>query len=137
MPKFSARSFTKLSTCHIDLQVLFYEVVKTFDCTILQGYRNEADQNAALAAGKSKLAYPKSKHNFKPSLAVDVVPYPLPDWSKVVDFVYFGGYVMGIAQMLFDSGKMTHRIRFGGDFNRNQRISDSSFYDCVHFEIIE
>ena len=45
MPKFSQDSFSKLSTCHPDLQVLFYEVIKYYDCTILEGYRNQVDQD--------------------------------------------------------------------------------------------
>lgn len=136
MPKFSQRSFSRLSTCHIDLQTLFYEVVRTFDCTILEGHRNQVDQDAAYARGASKLKYPHGKHNTLPSHAVDVVPYPFPGWNNTSDFIYFGGYVMGVAQQLFDEGKMKHRIRYGGDFNKNQRVADSTFLDLVHFEII-
>ena len=77
MPKFSQSSFSKLSTCHPDLQALFYEVIKFFDCTILEGYRNEADQESAFAKGNSKLHYPHGKHNANPSMAVDVTPYPI------------------------------------------------------------
>jgi peptidoglycan LD-endopeptidase CwlK len=136
MPKFSQESFSKLSTCEHDLQVLFYEVIKTFDCTILVGHRNEADQEIVFKTGNSKKQWPNSKHNLHPAQAVDVAPFPLPDWSKTSEFIYFGGYVMGIAQKLFDEGKMTHKIRYGGDFNSNNRVSDSNFLDAVHFELI-
>lgn len=136
MPKFSPESFSKLSTCHIDLQVLFFEVVRTFDCKILEGYRNQEDQEKDFLAGKTKLHFPEGKHNRQPSMAVDVCPYPVPDWSKTNNFIFFGGYVLGIAEMLKDQGKITHGIRYGGDFNGDKRISDSSFLDAVHFEII-
>lgn len=136
MPKFSQESFSKLTTCHPDLQALMYEVIKNFDCTIIEGYRNEVDQEKAFAAGNTKLHWPDGKHNRLPSIAIDVAPYPVPEWNKESDFIYFGGIVMGIAVMLKDSGKMTHALRYGGDFNKNQRVSDSSFLDAVHFELI-
>lgn len=136
MPSFSQESMKELSTCHIDLQVIFFNVVRTFDCKVIEGYRNEERQNIAFQDGKSKLKYPDGKHNNLPSMAVDVAPSPIPAWSKIVDFVFFGGYVLGIAQKLYDERKITHKIRYGGDFNENKIISDSSFLDAVHFELI-
>lgn len=136
MPKFGNTSFSRLSTCHLDLQTLFYEVVRSYDCTVLEGHRNEADQNAAFERGDSKLKWPDGKHNSQPSMAVDVAPYPLPSWGSSNEFIYFAGYVMGIAQRLFDEGKMTHRVRYGGDWNQNHRISDDGFKDYVHFELV-
>ena len=137
MPKFSQASFSKLSTCHIDLQVLFFEVIKNVDCTILEGHRGQEDQDKAYLEGRSKLKWPEGKHNHVPSLAVDVAPYPLPKWDNVNDFIYFAGYVMGIAQKLFDDGKITHKIRCGNDWNKNFRVSDERFIDAVHFEIVD
>ena len=55
MPKFSQESFSKLSTCHPDLQALFYEVIKYFDCTIIEGYRNQAEQEQAFKDGELKI----------------------------------------------------------------------------------
>ena len=54
MPSFGKQSQANLATCHPDLQTLFREVIKYFDCTIIEGFRNEADQNKAFAAGNSK-----------------------------------------------------------------------------------
>lgn len=135
MPKFSKSSFSKLTTCHKDLQVLFFEVIKSFDCTILEGYRNQEDQEAAFAAGNSKLHYPHGKHNNQPSLAVDAAPYPL-DWKNISRFYWFAGYVMGIAQRLKDEGKITHAIRYGGDWDSDKEIDEDKFKDLVHFELI-
>ena len=135
MPKFSQESFSKLATCHTDLQTLFYEVIKYFDCQILEGFRDEATQNKDFAAGKTKLQWPNGKHNQTPSLAVDVAPYPLPDWTKSQDFIYFEIYRRYCCEVLTE-GKMTHGVRFGGYFNRTKPISDSSFLDLVHFELI-
>ena len=97
MPSFSNRSRQKLETCHRDLQQVFNVVVQYFDCTILEGHRNEDRQNMLFDMGQSKLRYPDGKHNSVPSLAVDVVPYPI-DWEDRERFVLFAGFVMGIAQ---------------------------------------
>lgn len=136
MPKFSQASFSKLATCHPDLQALFYEVIKYFDCSILEGYRNQEDQDKAFAAGNSQLKWPHGKHNHQPSMAVDVAPYPI-DWKNDKRMYWFAGYVMGIAQKLKDEGKMTHAVRFGGDWNSDKNIDNERFKDLVHFELVE
>lgn len=135
MPMFSQESFSKLSTCHLDLQALFYEVIKTFDCTILKGFRNEEEQEAAFSSGHTQLRWPDGKHNKQPSLAIDVSPYPV-DWNNTKRFYWFAGYVMGIAERLKDEGKITHSIRWGGDWDRDYDINDNKFNDLVHFEIV-
>lgn len=136
MPKFSQDSFSKLSTCHIDLQVLFFEVIKTFDCTILVGYRNEVDQDKAFSEGKSKLLYPNSMHNHTPAMAVDVMPYPI-NFGNVAQMTWFAGFVMGIAQKLKDEGKMMHSIRWGGSWDGAGKINKTGMLnDLDHFELI-
>ncbi len=135
MPKFSASSFSKLSTCHPDLQTLFYEVIKHFDCTILEGYRDQVDQEKAYAAGNTKLHWPHGKHNSNPAMAVDVAPYPL-EWKNIPRFYWFAGYVMGIAQKLKDEGKITHAIRYGGDWDSDKNVDNETFKDLVHFELV-
>ncbi len=136
MARFSKSSFTKLSTCHNDLQVLFYEVIKSFDCTILDGYRNQQEQDLAFAEGRSKLQWPNGKHNHQPSMAVDATPYPI-DFNNIKRSYWFAGYVMGIAQRLKDEGKMEHSIRYGGDWNMDDNIDNETFRDLVHFELID
>lgn len=136
MPRFSSKSLSKLSTCHIDLQVLFFEVIKMIDCTVLEGHRGQVEQEAAFAAGNSKLHYPDGKHNSMPSNAIDVSPYPV-EWKNLNAFYFFGGYVLGIAQRLKDEGRISHSIRYGGDFNSNYIIGDDKgLRDLVHFELV-
>lgn len=137
MPKFSQESFSKLTTCHEDLRVLFFEVIKYFDCTILVGYRNQEDQEAAFASGHTKLHYPNGNHNHQPSMAVDVTPYPVNfNDSKLA--IWFAGYVMGIAQKLKDEGKMTHSIRWGGSWDGLGKLDRAGqLNDADHFELIE
>lgn len=135
MPKFNTNSQNQLLTCHPELQLLFQEVIKYFDCTVLEGFRNEAKQNKAKDSGNSTFKWPDSKHNKIPSMAVDVVPYPI-EWDNIKRMYFFGGYVLGIAQMLKNQGKMDFNVRYGGDWNGNKNINDQTFNDVVHFELI-
>ena len=130
MPRFGSRSINRLKTCDQKLQELFYEVVKHFDCSILEGHRGEEGQNKAYADGKSKVKYPNGKHNKFPSVAVDVAPYPI-DWSDRDRFHYFSGFVLGVAK------QMGMNIRWGGDWNQDTKTKDNKFDDLVHFEIKE
>lgn len=139
MPKFSEKSLENLATCHKDLQTLFNEVVKTFDCVVTEGYRNKENQEKAFNAGNSKVHYPNGKHNQYPSNAADVYPYEpktVVDWNDNQRFHYFAGYVMGVAQMLKDEGSISHSIRWGGDWDRDTEIKDESFRDTGHYEIM-
>ena len=129
MPRFGKKSRERLSTCDKRLQDLFNEVIKTVDCSVLEGDRSEERQNKLQEEGKSKVRYPKGRHNAIPSLAVDVTPYPV-DWSDRERFTLFAGYVLGLAR------GMGITIRWGGDWNMNFKVKDNSFDDFPHFEII-
>ena len=128
MPKFSKRSGGKLETCHADLQKVFNEVIKRFDCTVLEGTRPKEKQNEYYRTGKSKLKYPKSKHNSNPSRAVDVAPYPI-DWKDKERFYFFAGYVKGVAS------QMGIELRWGGDWDGDTQVHDQTFMDLPHFEL--
>jgi len=134
MPTFSKSSQEKLDTCHRDLRVLFNYVIKGYDCTVVCGTRSEEAQTKAFNDGFSKVKYPHSKHNSLPSMAADVVPYPI-DWRDLNRMRVFAGYVLGIADMLKRTGAIEHNIRWGGDWNRDTMLSDNRFNDFPHFEI--
>ena len=134
MPRFGKRSKSRLATCDIKLQKLFEEVVKHFDCTVIQGHRGEEEQNQAYDAGRSKLRYPDGKHNASPSRAVDVAPYPV-DWEDRDRFHYFSGFVMGMATRL-EKKVPTLKLRWGGDWDQDTEVKDNRFDDLVHFELV-
>jgi len=134
MPAFSKTSLERLSTCHPDLQTLFNEVIKYFDCAVIVGHRGQAEQDAAFRDGLSKLKWPNGQHNSMPSMAADVAPYPI-DWKDTKRFCYFAGVVMGIAETLLEQGKISHKIRWGGDWNMNSQVKDETFHDLPHFEL--
>jgi peptidoglycan L-alanyl-D-glutamate endopeptidase CwlK len=137
MNHFSDASKERLKTCHRDLQTLFAHVIQEKDCTIVCGHRDKPEQDKAFAEGKSKLQYPQSKHNKIPSWAVDAAPYIKGkiNWSRE-QLLFFAGYVQGVADRLYITGVMSHRLRIGADFDGNGDISDDNFRDEPHFELI-
>ena len=118
--KFSERSKKELATCHYDLQRLAEALILKVDFAVLKGERGEAEQNKAFAEGFSKLRYPLSKHNRKPSLAFDLAPTPI-DWKNTQRFIDFGEIVMDTAK------ELDIKIRWGREFK---------FKDLPHFEMI-
>ena len=128
MAKFGKRSKKNLSTCHEDLQNVFNEVIKYVDCSVLEGHRSEERQEQLFSEGKTKVHYPKGRHNSKPSRAVDVVPYPT-DWNDRERFHLFSGFVIGLAR------GMGITLRWGGDWNMNFEVDDNKFDDFPHFEL--
>ena len=130
MPTFGKRSQQYLAQCHPDLQRLFNEVIKHYDCAVIVGHRDEASQNDAVKHGLSKLSWPNSKHNQKPSLAADVCPYPV-DWTNIKSFYHFGGYVKAVAD------QMGIKIRWGGDWDGDLDFNDQKFNDLPHFELVQ
>jgi peptidoglycan L-alanyl-D-glutamate endopeptidase CwlK len=129
MFKFSQRSKDKLITCHPDLVRLFNEVIKHYDCSVLEGYRSNERQEQLFDDKKTKLRGGQSKHNQNPSLAVDVAPYPIR-WNEPERFYHFGGFVLATAKQL------NIPIRWGGDWDGDGDVTDQSFNDLPHFELI-
>ncbi len=74
MATFSDLSQQRLATCDERLQRIMNQAILSYDFSVLEGYRDEAEQNAAVADGRSKVNWPNGKHNQNPSLAVDIAP---------------------------------------------------------------
>ena len=134
MYAYNQKSSKYLGTCHPDLQRIFHQVIKGFDCTIVQGHRGKAEQNKYFTEKKTQLKYPKSKHNSSPSMAVDVVPYPI-DWKDGDRMKHFAGYVKGITAIMFHQKLITHLVRWGGDWDNDTQLKDNKFQDYPHFEL--
>jgi len=129
MPKFGTRSRNSLHSCDNRLKKVFNEVIKTVDCSVLEGHRDKDRQNKLYKEGKTKVRYPNGRHNKLPSMACDVVPYPI-DWNDRERFHLFAGFVLGIAN------QMGVELRWGGDWNRNWEVDDNKFDDFPHFELV-
>ena len=128
MAKFGKRSKERLATCDERLQKVFNEVIKYVDCSVLEGHRSAERQDKLYEEGKTKVRYPKGRHNASPSLAVDVVPYPI-DWHDRERFHLFSGFVLGLAR------GMGINLRWGGDWDQDFEVADNRFDDFPHFEI--
>lgn len=138
---FSNKSLSELRTCEHGIIVTMSRVIKHVDCTILQGYRGEGEQNRMFMEGRSELRYPMSKHNKTPSRAIDVIPYPViwPDKKKRPDtfvadmnrFARFAGFVQATAISL------GYELRWGGDWDRDWDLTDNIFNDFPHFELVD
>jgi peptidoglycan L-alanyl-D-glutamate endopeptidase CwlK len=128
MPAFGTRSKERLRGVDTRLRNVLNEVVKFYDITILEGMRTEDRQRELVAKGASKTM--KSKHI--EGKAVDIAPYPVPDWKNKDQFVFMAGRVMQEA----DNQKVP--VRWGGNWDRdNEVVTDQKFDDLVHFEITD
>jgi peptidoglycan L-alanyl-D-glutamate endopeptidase CwlK len=128
MPSFSQSSKNKLATCSEPLQRLFNEVVKHYDCVVIEGYRGQEAQHKAFVEGRSKLDWPKGKHNQTPSMAVDVMPFPL-NWKDEKQLHHFIGFVQATAI------QMGINITSGHDWDDDFNLEEHSFQDGPHWEL--
>ena len=138
MAKFGNKSLKELSTCHIDIQLIFNTVVEYFDISIIEGTRTEETQHNHWQKGRElkgihldpkvrdnwevvnesnivthKDGYEKeSRHQTFPSVAVDVVPYPSM-WADKDEAIKLIGIVNFVQDKLFDEWKITHKLENG------------------------
>ncbi len=112
------------------LQLLFKEVIKHCDCSVIRSWRSNHRQDELFRSGYSKKRGGDSKHNRKPSDAVDVMPYPI-DWMDRERICYFAGIVKGTAL------SMGIKTRWGGDWDQDGKTTDETFSDMAHFELVD
>lgn len=120
-----------LKTAHPDLIHWFWTFVKPrhLDCHVSEAWRNEYDQRLDYASGKSKEAWPMSKHNKMDeegnpcSLALDLFQLASNDLG-----CFPWNYFKAIADETKDVLSGYH-INWGGDFPK--------LHDGPHFELIQ
>lgn len=135
--RYSKSSKDKLNTCHPDLQKLLNKAIEYYDITIIEGIRTKERQEELVRTGKSKTM--NSKHLDQGdgySHAVDCALYPI-DWSDRERFVLLQGYLNGLADMMYESGQISHRLRLGVDWDGDGNIKEHSFFDGPHIEIVK
>ena len=128
MPRFGKRSKERLATCDERLQEVFNEVIQFVDCSVLEGHRSQERQDKLYDEGKTKVKYPRGRHNSNPSRAVDVTPYPVY-WEDRERQTLFAGFVLGIARA------KGIKLRWGGDWDMDFKVMDNRFDDFPHFEV--
>jgi len=140
MPIFSSRSMTALSSCERDIQTIMQEVVKYYDCSIIEGHRSAARQHEHWQKGrqlKSENLDPlkrdhwkvvdsdkvvtgkdgyekKSRHQNQPSDAIDIVPYPTM-WANKAKQSELIGVVKYVQDKLLAEGRISKLLDNGAD----------------------
>ncbi len=142
---YGARSESIIATCHPKIQRLCREGIKVMDLQPQQngGHRTIESQQKLFAKGVTTIdgTNKKSKHNYRPSRAIDIAPYPVrwPDEKGITDeerveriksWFAMGGMFFGLARM------MDIKIRWGADWNGNWIFTDQTFHDWPHVELI-
>ena len=136
MYNFSRRSLGSLATAEERLQVLFNAVIEEIDCTVIYGHRTPEEQFELFKQGREKKdgwwvkvgktvtnldgLNKKSKHNYFPSKAVDVVPFPL-DWNDIESFKNLAIIVKKKAK------ELNIDVEWGGDW--------TSLKDYPHWQV--
>ena len=125
--KLSEKSLEKLQDCHFLLIILAKRSSLKIDIEIFCTYRNEFNQNYAYSAKLSKLKYPQSAHNKKPTMAFDAYPNPL-NWRDIKRFKKMGKIIKNeFLKVCKEYSVKGIELIWGGDFK--------SIKDYVHFEL--
>lgn len=147
MFKFGKNSSKNLSSCHKDLILIATETIKisNVDFGISEGHRFIDRQKELFDQGLSKIdgINKKGKHNYKPSLAFDYYIYHSDSKTRekimydTVHLSYVAGMMFAVAEKLFQEGRITHKIRWGADWDNDGIIDyDQRFDDYPHIELI-
>jgi peptidoglycan L-alanyl-D-glutamate endopeptidase CwlK len=148
MSKFGINSLDELSTCHLDLVKIHNLAIQRsrVDYGISEGQRPTKRQQLLFKQGKSKIdgVTKKGKHNFIPSLATDFYIYhPDPEIRQKLAYdkcslSYVAGILVSCAEELYQAGEITHKLRWGGNWDMDGVIiMDQSFDDLCHVELIK
>lgn len=128
MYKFSQRSLDNLKNVDERLVRICNELIKRVDYTVIEGFRTPERQKELYDKGLSKIdgITKKGKHNYSPSLAIDIIPYKKGhnpfDGSKESD-IMFNNLAKEFKQVAKELGI---NITWGGDWK---------FIDKPHFQI--
>ena len=144
MPKFGNASLQKLATCDTKLQQVMNEVIKRIDISIQFGHRTVQEQQELFAKGRKLVngkwikvgktvtnmdgVVKKSMHNYYPSKAIDITPYPL-DWNDINSFIK-------VKDVVFEeANKLGIKLTWGADWDGDGNIAEHKLQDYPHYEI--
>ena len=144
MAKFGQNSLDKLATCHPDIQKVMHEAIKHYDFTVLYGHRTAAEQLSLYKQGRKLVdgkwvrigktvtdkdgTVKKSKHNYSPSVAIDIAPYPI-NWNNLTRFKELKEVVFKAAE------KVGVKLVWGADWDGDGDIAEHSLQDYPHYEL--
>lgn len=137
MATFGIKSKERLATCHTDIQKVMNEAIKHYDFTVLYGTRTAQEQFNLYKVGRKFVAgkwvivgktvtnldgtIKKSNHNYTPSKAIDIAPYPI-DWDNLDRFKKLSEVVLKAAEAV------GVKLVWGGNWKMR---------DYPHYEIAE
>lgn len=136
---FGERSEKNLSECVEPLQRVIRRALSygVMDFSVTEGHRDTDEQYKLFLDGKSTIdgKSRKGKHNFMPSKAADLMPYPpvlngVNVWNDKQRFCVLAGVIYAAAA---EEGV---KIRWGGDWDGDGNNADSTFHDLPHIEIL-
>lgn len=156
--KLGNKSKVQYDTLHPDLQLIVDATLElcVVDFSIHEGHRPVEKQfeyykkGRTFIEGRWKLTdpkkkitnidghYKKGKHNYLPSLAFDFTAY-VPDkpeltWDSI-HLTYIGASMILIAEFLYKDGEIEHKLRWGGNWDRDGDLADNTLYDRPHVEL--
>lgn len=130
MYSFSQRSLDNLKNADKRLVDICNELIKITDFTVIESYRSIERQQELFKKGFSKIdgVKKKGKHNYFPSLAIDIIPFKKGhnpfDGSKESDLMF-----NELAKQFKEVARQLNiKIQWGGDW--------VSFSDKPHFELV-
>jgi peptidoglycan L-alanyl-D-glutamate endopeptidase CwlK len=151
-------SLAQYNTLHSDLQTIVDWGLQlcAVDFSIHEGHRIPAKQFEYFKKGrelingewvltkqKNKITNidgikVKGKHNYNPSLAFDFTAY-VPDKPELkwdtVHLTYIGASLIMIAEFLYNRGDISHKLRWGGNWDKDGDLADNTLYDRPHVEL--
>lgn len=128
MYRFSKRSLDNLKNVDERLVRICNELIKRIDFAVIEGFRSLERQKEMYDKGFSKIdgISKKGKHNYSPSLAIDIIPFKKGhnpfDGSKESD-IMFDNLAKEFKQVAKELGI---NITWGGDWK---------FIDKPHFQV--
>jgi peptidoglycan L-alanyl-D-glutamate endopeptidase CwlK len=159
MYQFSKTSLKRLETCHKDIQTLMLYAILTspIDFGIAVGQRTPEEQFKIYRSGRKKVPngyevtdsnavltncdgfLERSKHNYSPSMAVDIyvwVPGKRHMMYDEVHLSFLAGHVLKCSSELLANGQITHDLTWGGNWdNDGELLYDQRLKDLPHFEL--
>jgi peptidoglycan L-alanyl-D-glutamate endopeptidase CwlK len=132
----TSESLKKLKECHPDLIKIIMRVDEHYPVQVICGHRSNEDQLKVYQEGKSLKKPGTSKHNLKPSLAVDLVPDPDRN-PKTLAWADFKEFEIMCLTIEAAADELNIKIRLGRDFKKyNKKGQLVPMADWPHIELV-
>jgi len=112
------------------------EAIKHTDFGVVCGRRGREAQEKAVREKKSTKHFPNSMHNANPSLAVDIVPWDGKKycWGNDNKELLQIGIMVGVVKAC--AVYLGIEIRCGLDWDDDGNVTDETFIDAFHVEVV-